>query len=440
MSSEPSSRSWRRTARRLLLAGAFCASLPACSLGGSDAEAPAFPDGGLLRNAAPLERARLLGGEGLFDSAVGSDLFGPDVAIRTSIETLTITSGQDARYAVLRPGCLPGGQAIFEGYWHGPREGRFGLIRLAAAADEGGRNLCEGTPKPDEFVLRGHYGHDAELPDYALTLRKTAPLKPFRGRFFSIGHRGACENTDNCGASSNGLSSFRLIDQVGGNGVEMDVHITRDGVPVIFHDPKLSGSLVRGAFCRGTIADISLAELRANCSLENGELLPTLEEALATLIDLTELELVYLDTKTPDVVAAMLPLVQKANARAIARGRMFRALVGLPKESVKDAWIAAHPPDDVDCLLEYDSDLAVELGCRVWAPTWTAGPLLDQVARVKAAGLGVFYWTMSQDGFIEQFLEQAQPTGIVTGRAGLTFYLYQKHGTVPPPLLFEVTP
>lgn len=388
-----------------------------------------------------MERQRLLAAEGLFDVESGEDLFGPDVAIRTSIDTLTITSGQDGRYAVLRTGCLDNGRAVFEGYWHGPRDSTFGLIRLWGRDAQGGAALCNGTPLQagDDWQLSGTYGEGEKAPSVVVSLRRTAPLKPFRGRFFSIGHRGACENTDDCGPSSNGLASFRLTDQIGANAVEMDLHLTRDGVPVIFHDASLSGSLVEGAFCRGEIADTSLAELRANCTLQNGEPFPTLEEALRTVIDETELELMYLDTKAAAVVEVMIPMVRAENERARKKGRLFRALVGLPKEAVTDAWKATDTTG-VPCLLEYDLDLALELGCVAWGPTWTAGPLVADVERAHAAGLGVFYWTMTQSNFIQDFLEQAKPEGFVTSRTGMVFYLYQKYGTVPEPWLFPEAP
>lgn len=49
-----------------------------------------------------------------------------------------------------------------------------------------------------------------------------------------IGHRGAA-----AAKPENTLASFRHALATGADGVELDVHVTRDGVPVVFHDDDL---------------------------------------------------------------------------------------------------------------------------------------------------------------------------------------------------------
>jgi glycerophosphoryl diester phosphodiesterase len=58
------------------------------------------------------------------------------------------------------------------------------------------------------------------------------------------------------------------------DGVELDVHATRDGGIVVHHDPDIPGL--------GPIAQLSLAEAR-QVRIRNGELLPLLGEVLALL-------------------------------------------------------------------------------------------------------------------------------------------------------------
>ncbi len=85
-----------------------------------------------------------------------------------------------------------------------------------------------------------------------------------------IAHRGASgqelENT---------LAAFRLAIEQGADGIELDVHFTADGVPVVHHDPVVDGQV---------IAEGAAAEL-AGHRLANGEVIPTLAEALAVIGD-----------------------------------------------------------------------------------------------------------------------------------------------------------
>ncbi|MCB9367235.1 MAG: glycerophosphodiester phosphodiesterase [Calditrichaeota bacterium] len=52
-----------------------------------------------------------------------------------------------------------------------------------------------------------------------------------RDRAIVLGHRGSPKN-----ARENTLDSFRTALDEGADGVELDVQVTRDGVPVVFHD------------------------------------------------------------------------------------------------------------------------------------------------------------------------------------------------------------
>jgi glycerophosphoryl diester phosphodiesterase len=103
-----------------------------------------------------------------------------------------------------------------------------------------------------------------------------------------IGHRGAAGE-----APENTLPSFERALELGAGILESDVHLTRDGVPVLLHDDEV-GRISDGC---GRVAELSLAELqrldagyhftpdggRTHPFRGRGVRVPTLEEALAAL-------------------------------------------------------------------------------------------------------------------------------------------------------------
>ena len=92
-------------------------------------------------------------------------------------------------------------------------------------------------------------------------------------------HRGLW-NTNEPGEDhrpENSLAAFRAAVEKG-YGVELDVHLTRDGALVVHHDDSLKR--LTGADIR--IAESTLAEVRA-CHLPNGEPVPTYDEVLETI-------------------------------------------------------------------------------------------------------------------------------------------------------------
>ncbi|WP_448203729.1 glycerophosphoryl diester phosphodiesterase [Azospirillum sp. sgz302134] len=98
-----------------------------------------------------------------------------------------------------------------------------------------------------------------------------------------IGHRGAKES-----APENTLASLREAARQGARWVEVDVMLTRDRQPVLIHDDTLE----RTTSGTGPVPDLTLAELKrldAGSWFDPrfaGETVPTLEEALALVIDL----------------------------------------------------------------------------------------------------------------------------------------------------------
>src|SRR5512134_1609461 len=95
--------------------------------------------------------------------------------------------------------------------------------------------------------------------------------------FLVWAHRGA-----SAAAPENTMAAFRAAEAAGADGIELDVHLSRDGVPVVIHDATLE----RTTTGTGRVAARSVAALQ---SLDAGswfaphfadEVLPTLEETL----------------------------------------------------------------------------------------------------------------------------------------------------------------
>jgi glycerophosphoryl diester phosphodiesterase len=81
-----------------------------------------------------------------------------------------------------------------------------------------------------------------------------------------IAHRGASGYE-----YENSRAAFRRAVVLDADGVELDIHATRDGGIVVYHDPEIPGV--------GPIAQLSLAEAR-QLRIPNGETLPILTEIL----------------------------------------------------------------------------------------------------------------------------------------------------------------
>ncbi|MEP6787093.1 MAG: glycerophosphodiester phosphodiesterase family protein [Acidobacteriota bacterium] len=123
-----------------------------------------------------------------------------------------------------------------------------------------------------------------------------------------IGHRGASAQ-----APENTLAAFQMALDAGADGVEFDVQLSKDGVPVVIHDPNL----LRTAAVDAKVADLASTELaqvdagswfnKAHPELADdlfvGQYIPTLSEVLRVVGWADGPIYIELKSETPDVEA-----------------------------------------------------------------------------------------------------------------------------------------
>jgi glycerophosphoryl diester phosphodiesterase len=140
-------------------------------------------------------------------------------------------------------------------------------------------------------------------------LKKTPAVR--LDRPLVIGHRGASGL-----APENTLAAFRLATRLGADGVELDVHLSAEGIPIVIHDKRVNRTTNSGgAVSRRTMQELQSLDAgtwferrlarrprtramtrRLTASSFAGEPLPTLADALS-LFESTALERIYIELK-----------------------------------------------------------------------------------------------------------------------------------------------
>ena len=114
------------------------------------------------------------------------------------------------------------------------------------------------------------------------------------------GHRGAPAEFP-----ENTLAGFRRAKELGVYGIELDVHLSKDGVAVVCHDETLD----RTTNATGAISDFTVAELR-EVDAGKGEYVPTLLEVLELVGDSLHVDI---EVKANAAGAAVLEDVKKVD-------------------------------------------------------------------------------------------------------------------------------
>jgi glycerophosphoryl diester phosphodiesterase len=389
---------------------------------------PTFADGGLLKNAVPLRQEVLdrLAGVYETDSSVGP--LSGTVVVHAAPGTLSIFASPQDAYAIMKGGCIDAGtKVVFEGHWRHPTDTNTGLIQLFIEQPDVVKAACTSTPLEGktEVSFIGETGDNFGALDTPIRLAHRQAFAPATDKFLFVSHHGACRTIDDCGASENSVETIKMAESFGGNVIEVDVRLTADGIPILYHDDNFTPRLSKGTYCHGPVEQYTLAQARAACTLLYGEPIPTLDEALAAALHDTTLRGVWLDVKTPQSMAPTLQVAAKHNLLASQTGRTFAAVIGMGDTDIIDAYLAAKPAPATPCLVELELDDVRRANCNFWGPRWTRGPMASDVATMQSEGRAVVYWTIDEREYIDLFLHSGKPNGMLSDRTGLVRQRFQ---------------
>lgn len=163
-----------------------------------------------------------------------------------------------------------------------------------------------------------------------MALRRRVPLLPAPPawlREVPLAHRGLHGG----GVPENSMAAFEAA-AAAGVGVELDVHRSRDGVPVVIHDRDL----VRLTGRADRVARLDVAELAAVRLGEDGGGIPRLADALAVLTDVP----VMVEVKNLTPAASLL---EPAVAAVVDRHRGPACVASFNPRSL--AWFRRFAPD-----------------------------------------------------------------------------------------------
>lgn len=367
---------------------------------------------------------------GVYAVSDGAGLFGDEVVLqwtwtRDGIDTsyhVSIFSGRDIGY-MTGSGRYLDSTMLLNMYWRTLANTGTGLCRLTITAGDGVQQLWGGgTIGPGSVVVHGVYGTEGDVPDRPITLTWLRPLRQ-QDRFQVLGHRCGGRNSDLLPVSENSVEMIRMASQLGCNGVEMDVRLTSDGVPVIYHDETLNVRCIQECGLFGPLEDYSYAQLSGIVRLIHGERIPTLREALDAVVFHTPLETVWLDTKNSGSSMQVVRDIQAyyMNAAA-AEGRTVRILIGLPEADQVNSFLDLPDHADIPSLCELSIDDVHRTNSEVWAPRWTLGLQPAEVAQMHGEGRKVYVWTLDVPDYIHQYLSEGDFDGILSNYPSLVAF------------------
>ncbi len=234
-------------------------------------------------------------------------------------------------------------------------------------------------------------------------------------------HRGASGH-----APENTLAAFRLAADMQADGIELDVHFTRDGQVVVTHDDdvrRVTGH--EGAVGSLTLAQLKRLDFSNHMAAFAGEKIPTFEEVLALVKPTRMMINIELKTnwETPN------GLEEATHALVSQYGMEKRILYSSFNHDSLLHMKKVAP--EIPCGLLYDNkvarpwDYANMLGMEALHPYFKSITQPDYMDICAEKGIQCNCWTVNEEKDIIRMLD-AHVTGIITNYPALALKLREE--------------
>jgi glycerophosphoryl diester phosphodiesterase len=362
---------------------------------------------------------------GIYSSESSTAGLGYRFVMKWNQNKLTLFSNRNGNYAVMDVGVNLSDSSIkMAGYWRSPMNNEEGELYLTITKQNGADDIISKKFTVSKLIGQ-NISIDGKTAEVELSFERFFSNKVLNNLKFSIiAHRAGGRNSDNIPFAENSIELVKRASEMGASGVEIDIKLTKDNIPVVYHDDDINIRLTQKGPVVGNIEDFNFEFLRRYVRLVDGQTIPTLEEMLNTIIDSTDIRFVWLDNKGGNerFFSYTLPVMYKALLKARGRNNSILILNGLPTEEIATEFSKVPNNKDRPNLCEISFARSKELNSAVYAPRWTLGILDNEVAEAHALNMKVVCWTVDLSTVMKKYIQVGNFDGILTNYPSILAY------------------
>ena len=362
-----------------------------------------------LVNTTPIADSIMRTMEGIYKLNAGSGSLGSQFVCKVSRFRVSFFSERDGVFIILKYGYnSTDGSVQFSGFWRYSEFTTQGKIHFSISVADGATDLLAGVIA--NLKLQGTFSDQAISLQYDRAFSAYATNNPF----IILGHHGVLTTT-NPPFSENSINAAVNAEGYGVNGLEYDVRLTSDHVPICIHDADINTRLTQKGPLSGNWDQYPFSLISAYIRLLDGQKLPSVEQVLNAFIDETNMKYFWMDIKgNPNIFTYLEPVVRNAYARAAAQNRDVVIFAGMPSSDIINEFHAQPSYATLPTLCEESVDKCIENGSKFFGPRYTLGLLLNDVDRAHNNGIKVISWTLNGKDLIRSYLQNGRFDGFIT--------------------------
>lgn len=382
-----------------------------------------------LAGTDPIDRLVMKHMEGIYALSGGSTSLGTEFVCRISKKRLSFFSNENGIFCILDYGFSKSDSSIqFAGFWRYSENGNQGPIRFSIAKGEGARDLLVDSIAANIKLESAFIGVNRQSQEMTLTYSRPFTQYAIDHPFTIFAHHGV-QTTAGPPYAENSLGGVLHDEDYGVVGLEFDVRLTKDHVPICIHDADVNTRLTLKGPLFGSYDQYGYAFLHDYVTLVDGQAIPSVADVLKDFIDSTTMKYMWLDIKgNTDIFKYMEPVVRDAYAHAAAVGRDVVIIADLPTIDViseYQAWptygLLSNP---LPAMCELTLQDVIENKCAYWGPRYSEGLQLDDVDQAHAQGIQVYAWTLNDKQLIKDYINNGRFDGMISDYPAYVNYYY----------------
>jgi glycerophosphoryl diester phosphodiesterase len=401
----------------------FCAFLFSCSK--NQITLPPRYDGSNLAGAKPFVDTTMKQMQGIYSLRSGNGGLGTSFVCKVSKNKVSFFSNESGLFFILSTGLRQSDSSIqFSGFWRYSEFPTQNTIQGSIASSDGASDLIHNRPF-NNLIFKGTFiDKDGQAQTIELNFVRHFSDYVRSHEFTIFAHHGVM-TTANPPYASNSLNVVLNAQDYGCDGLEFDVRLTRDNVPICIHNPSIDPSTTNKSPLYGSYDQYTFSFLDTYIELLDGQKIPSVAQALQYFIDSTTMKYFWMDIKgNPGIFKYIEPVVRNAYAHAAVKGRDVEIIAGIPSTEVIDEYKALPSYSDLPRLCELSLQDAIDLKCKYFGPRYTLGLLIDDVNKAHSMGMKVFSWTLNDKRIINSYLVNGKFDGFITDYPAYVVYDY----------------
>jgi len=398
----------------------FLLVLASCSLN-HITPPPTNPDTNLI-NTVSVSKATMENMEGIYSLNDGNAGLGSQFVCRVSKYKVSFFSNESGIFIILKYGLNQSDSSLqFSGFWRYSESATQGDISFSAAKNEGAADLLK-TGSVANLNLKGAFKNGGT--SLSLSIKFSRPFSQYAksNEFKVLAHHGV-QTTVGAPYAENSVGGVLHDEDYGCNGIEFDVRLTKDNVPICLHDNAINIRLTEKGPLSGEPSQYPFALLEKYIRLVDGQKIPSVEQVLNAFVDSTTMKYIWFDIKgDPDIFKYMEPIMRAGYARAQAQNRDVIFFTGLPSGDVIDEFHKQPTYVTLPLLCELEVQDVIDNNCQFWGPRYSRGLLLNEVDQMHQRGVKVISWTLNDKGIIRDYMKNGRFDGFISDYPAFVVY------------------